>query len=150
MTGGLPQLDTAQYPGEIFWLALAFGLLYALMAGLALPAVRRTREKRAGTIAGELAAAGAANDAAKAMLAQYEKALAEARSKAQAVVSEIAAAAARESAEKQAAQQKQLASRLLEAEAKIAAAREAGLCEAREKAGELAAAIVEKVVGERG
>ena len=145
MSAGLPQLDTALFPEQLFWLAISFGVLYALMALVALPAVRRTQDGRAEAIAADLKAAEQANEQAKSMMARYEKALADARAEAQGTIAEIAAQAAKESAAKQAAQQQELAGRLNEAEAKIAAARDAAIRDVKAGAAELAAAIVDKV-----
>jgi F-type H+-transporting ATPase subunit b len=143
--GQLPQFKTEFYPEQWFWLAVSFGILYVLMAFVALPAVRRTQDNRSKTISGDLAAAQAANDAAKSMMTEYEKVLADARAKAQATVSEIAAQAAKVSAAQQAAQQQDLAKRLAEAETKIAAARDAAIRDVKASAADLAGAIVEKV-----
>jgi len=107
--------------------------------------VRRTQDNRADTIAADLKAAETANEAAKAMMAQYEKALADARAEAQATISEIVAQAAKEAAAKQVVQQQDLAKRLNEAETKIAAARDIAIRDVKAGAGDLAAAIVEKV-----
>jgi F-type H+-transporting ATPase subunit b len=148
--GGLPQFNTAFFPEQLFWLAITFSLLYVLMAYVALPRVRKTQDNRAESIDDDLATAAAANEAARAMMEQYEKALADARAKAQATVGEIAAKAAKESAEKQAAQQVELNKRLAEAEAKIAATRDKAIAEVKGSAAMLAASIVEKVTGARG
>jgi len=146
-SGGLPQLDVSFFPGQLFWLALTFGILYLLMTYVALPGVRRTQDNRQGTIASELAAAKAANEQAKAMIAQYEKALADARSNAQTTVNEIKLVAAKESAERQAVQEKELSKRMHEAEAKIAAARDAAIGDVRKTAADLSTVIVERMSG---
>jgi len=145
--GGLPQLDTSLFPEQFFWLVVTFSVLYVLMAFVALPGVQKTQDKRQVLIASELAAAEAANEAAKAMIAQYEKALAEARAKAQATVSEIAAKTTQEFNERQALQQRELHKRLHDAEMNILAARNKAMGEAKAIAAELASVIVEKVAG---
>jgi F-type H+-transporting ATPase subunit b len=116
---------------------------------VALPNVQRTQAKRHETVASDLASANAANEAAKTMIAQYEKALAEARSKAQTMVTDMATKAAKEAAAQQVEQQEILNKRLAEAESKIAAARDAALIEARAQAESLALLIAEKVTGAR-
>ncbi|MGE3623381.1 MAG: F0F1 ATP synthase subunit B' [Bdellovibrionales bacterium] len=143
----LPQLDPAHFPEQIFWLAVTFALLYVLMRYVALPGVQKTQDKRAETIASELAAAEAANTAAKDLMAQYEKALADARTLAQASVSETSLKAAQEAAARHAEQQKVLAARLAEAEAKIHAARDEAVRDIKSTASSLAEAIVGKVLG---
>ena len=147
--GGLPQLDASLFPEQLFWLAITFGLLYILMAFVALPGVKRTKDNRQSIITTELAAATAANEAAKATIATYEKTLADARANAQKTVTEITTEAAKISAEKQAVQQKELGAQLDAAEAKIYAARDAALKDLKDASTELAQAIVEKVTGLR-
>ena len=144
---GLPQLNPAHFPEQLFWLAVTFALLYVCMRYIALPNVQRTQDTRAQKIAGDLAAAQASNEDAKNMMVKYEKALADARAQARATVGEIAAKAAQESAAKQAAQRQQLAKRLAEAEAKIAEARDAAVKDIKGTASSLADAIFEKVTG---
>ncbi len=146
-TDGLPQFDSSLFPSQLLWLALCFGFLYAMMSLVALPTVKRTQDKRAETIAAELATAQAANEAAKATMAQYEKALADARAQAQATVAEISSKAAKESAAQQAAQQQQLTKRLNEATAKIGAMRDTAVQDVKKTSGDLAGAIVARVTG---
>ncbi|MBK0401006.1 F0F1 ATP synthase subunit B' [Limibaculum sp. M0105] len=90
-SGGLPQLDFATWPTQIFWLAVALVVLYYLMSRVALPRISETLEERADAIADDLDKAEEfrrrAADAEKA----YEQALAEARSKAQAIAAETRA-----------------------------------------------------------
>ncbi|HEU0117138.1 MAG TPA: ATPase [Alphaproteobacteria bacterium] len=144
---GLPQFDTAQFPAQLFWLVVTFGFLYIMMAFVALPRVKATQDKRLNVVETELAAAEQANEQAKAMIAQYEKALSDARAKAQETVNAIVTAATKESAEKQAKQQQELTKRTHEAEAKIAAARDAAMKDIKSGASDLANFIVEKITG---
>ena len=144
---GLPQLDATLFPAQIFWLVISFALLYVLMAYVAIPGVRRTQGKRHDTLSSDLAAAQAANEGAKEMMAQYEKALADARAKAQATVGDMAAAAAKVAAERQAVQQRELSARLTEAEGKITAARVEAIRNIEAASHDLANVIVEKVSG---
>ncbi len=144
---GLPQFDVALYPGQIFWLAITFGLLYLLMAYVALPGVSRTQDKRQRTIENDLGLAAKANEEAKATLAHYEKTLAEARAKAQVMLSDLTAKAASEAAERQAAQQQELVKRIAEAEGRIAATRDAAIREVHEMVFDLASSMVAKVAG---
>lgn len=145
---GLPQLDTSFYAGQMFWLVVSFAVLYVLMAKVALPAVRHTQDSRSTVIKGELEAASTANDAAKAMIAQYEKALVDARTKAQATVSAMTAAAAKEAAVRDQVAQQDMARRLGEAEARLRSARDKAIAEVKTSANDLAQAIVAKVVGQ--
>jgi F-type H+-transporting ATPase subunit b len=148
--GGLPQLDTTLFPEQLFWLALSFGLLYLLMSRLALPRVAQTQKNRRQVIAADLAAAQQANDAAHAAAAQVDKALADARGQAQVTVSTLIAEVTADAAEKQAAQEKALQRRLHTAEEEIAVARTAAIQSVSTSVSDLAAMVVEKVLGVRG
>jgi F-type H+-transporting ATPase subunit b len=144
---GLPQFDPALFPEQIFWLAISFATLYALMSKIALPRVARTQENRKKVITAELEAAREANDTAKASLAAVEKSLSEARAKAHAHVNEMLSNVVSEAATHQAAQEKEMQRRLHRAEADIAVTREAALTSIRASADDLAAAVVEKILG---
>lgn len=145
--GGLPQLNFALYPEQLFWLAVTFTLLFVVMNYVALPGVRRTQESRHLTLTDELAAATAAHEQAKATALAGEKAIVEARAKAQAIVEEINSREAQIAFDKHAAQDKELLHRLQEADKRIAVMRDAAIQEMRSLANELASQIVEKVSG---
>jgi F-type H+-transporting ATPase subunit b len=145
--GGLPQLDTSLFPEQLFWLAVSFGLLFLMMNFVALPGVARVQDKRRQVIGAALGAAGQANGQAKAIGHEADRALSEARAKANAAIAAIKAEASKIEAEQQAAQSKQLNIRLRDAESAIAATRDKALKEIEGAAGDLAAAIVESVSG---
>jgi len=145
--GGLPQFDTTYFPGQLFWLAISFALLYVLMTFVALPKVRQTQDRRQQTLAAELDVATAASEKAKAIIAQYEKALADARHQAQVTVTDIMTQGAKASAERQSQQHQELQKRLRAAEAKIHAARDMALTQIESTVGELAESMIKKVTG---
>jgi F-type H+-transporting ATPase subunit b len=142
---GLPQLDTTFYAGELFWLLVCFASLYMLMAKIALPSVKNTQENRATVLASDMAAAEASNIETKLVMAQYEKALVDARAKAHATVTEIVAKAAREAAENDQRAQAFITKRLHEAEFSIQTARDAALTDVKQHAAQLAQVIFTKV-----
>ena len=144
---GLPQLDMTLIPAQLFWLAVSFGVLYVLMRYVALPGVQRVQDHRRTIITGELAAATAAQESAKAMIATYEKALSDARTQAQTTVATIKLQADKESAERQAAQDRILAQQVQQAEARIGAARDAAMADLDAAVGDLAGVVVERVSG---
>ncbi|MFA5040519.1 MAG: hypothetical protein WC464_02665 [Bdellovibrionales bacterium] len=146
---GLPQLDPALFPEQIFWLAVTFATLYVLMAYVALPRVAKTQSNRKRVITAEIESARKANEAAKASLVSVEKALREARENAHGRVSEMLAEVAEEANGRRAAQEKELLRKLHTAEADIATTRTAALAEMRSSAEDLAAAVVEKILGSK-
>lgn len=147
--GSLPQLDVQFFPGLLFWLAVSFPLLFVLMRFLAVPRVLQTRAKRQHVLRTDLEAAEADNEQARVLRTALEKAIADARAKAQATVSGMAAAAAQEEAEKRTAQQQELGRRIAEAETRLDALRESALKDARKAADDLASAMVEKLIGQK-
>ena len=116
-----------------------------MMKFVALPGVEKTQDKRKQVLDTELNAARSANEQAKTMGHEADKALADARAKAAATIGDIKAEAAKLAAEQQAAQSKQLNARLRDAEASIAKARDAALKDVDATASDLAAAIVERM-----
>ena len=144
---GLPQLDTSLFPEQLFWLAVTFATLYLLMAYVALPGVNRTQDNRRTIINKEIATAALASEQARATMAHYEKALADARTEAHATVAAITAKAALEAAAQQTAQKQAINKRLREAEAKISVERDIAIIHIEKSATELGQNLVERVTG---
>jgi F-type H+-transporting ATPase subunit b len=147
--GSLPQLNPALFPEQIFWLILSFALLYVLMSRVALPRVTKTQENRSGILMAEVEAARLANNQAMAMVASSEKALANARLKAQESVSNMIAKVTEEAAAHQAAQERELQRSLHNAEAEIAVIREGALKHVDASAADIAKDIVAKILSPR-
>ncbi len=144
--GGMPQIDVAFYPEQIFWLLASFLLLYALMSWVVIPSFAKTQDNRAKVIADEIDSARAANEGAKTAISETEKALGEAREKAQGRVTEMLAKVAEESNERMTAQEKELLRKVRRAEEDIAITREAALKEVQAVAADLAKAVVEEIL----
>ena len=86
--GGFPPFQSQTFASQLIWLVIAFVLLYALMAKLALPRVTAIIENRQAKIQGDIAEAGKLRTQSEEALAAYEKALADARGRAQAIANE--------------------------------------------------------------
>ena len=54
---GMPQLDFATYPNQIFWLLIALVAIYFLLSRVALPRIGAVLAERQGTITNDVAAA---------------------------------------------------------------------------------------------
>ena len=83
-----PPFDRETFASQLFWLAITFALLYLLMARFALPRVGSIIEDRRKHIDGDLAEANRHKGESDAAIAAHEKALAEARGRAQALANE--------------------------------------------------------------
>lgn len=77
--GGMPQLDYRLFAPQLVWLAIAFVTLYLVMSRLAVPAISDTLERRQAKIQGDLDAAEKANEDTRALVAAYQKRLADSR-----------------------------------------------------------------------
>ena len=145
--GGFPPFNSQTFASQLIWLAIAFILLYVLMAKWALPQVGRVIENRQKRIAGDIAEAGRLKEQSDAAVVAYEKALADARGRAQTIANETREkqAAAADAARKRI--EDQLNVKLAEAEKAIAATKQAAMANVRAVAEDAAAAIVERLIG---
>ena len=145
--GTFPPFDSSTFASQVVWLALAFILLYVLMSRLALPRMDKILEARRARIAGDLAEAGRMKGESEVAAAAYQKALAEARARAQAIAAELHGKIAAEDDLSRKTLEKRLHARIAEAEKSIAAARSAAMANVRAIAQESATAIVRRLIG---
>jgi len=146
--GVFPPFNTQTFPSQLLWVVIAFVLLYALMAKWALPQVGRVIENRQKRIADDVAEAGKLKAQSDEAVEAYEKALSEARSRAQAIANETRE---KQTAEADAARKKvedELNVKLAEAEKTIAATKQTAMANVRTIAQDTAAAIVERLIGQ--
>lgn len=78
----MPQLEFADYAPQLIWLVLTFGILYLVMARIALPRIGGVIEERRNRIAEDFDSADRLRTEADEALKAYEAALASARAKA--------------------------------------------------------------------
>jgi len=88
---GMPQLDFATFPNQIFWLVVALVLVYLILNRVALPRIAAVLAERQGTITNDIAAAEELKLKATEAEAAYNQALADARAEAQKIVTEAKA-----------------------------------------------------------
>src|SRR5471032_1239933 len=145
--GAFPPFNPTTFASQLFWLVIAFVVLYVLMAKVALPRVGGIIENRQKRIADDLAGAASLKAESDAAIAAYEKALADARARAQAIANETrdkqaaAADATRKTLEGE------LNVKLAEAEKSIAATKQAAMANVRAIAEDAARAIIERLIG---
>jgi F-type H+-transporting ATPase subunit b len=145
--GGFPPFQKETFASQLVWLALIFVALYLLMSRIALPRIGSILEERRQRVEADLAEAQRLKGDSDAAIAAYEKALAEARSRAQGIAGETRDAVARQSAESRKQLEAQLAEKLAAAEAQIASTKTAALGNVRSIAVDAAHAIVERLTG---
>jgi F-type H+-transporting ATPase subunit b len=142
-----PPFDKQTFPSQVLWLALTFVALYLLMSRIALPRIDSILERRRVRISGDLTEAQRLKGESDAAIAAYEKSLAEARGRAQAVANESRQRQAAEAEAARKALDVMLNARIAEAESRIAATKSAAMTNVRGIATEAAAAIVERLIG---
>ncbi len=145
--GAFPPFNSTTYASQLVWLAITFVLLYALMSKLALPRVGGIIEERHKRIAGDLAEAEKLKQQSDAAVAAYEKALAEARNRAQSIANETRERQTAEADKRRKTLDEQLNARLAEAEKTIAATKQSAMSNVRGIAADAAKAIVERLIG---
>jgi F-type H+-transporting ATPase subunit b len=135
------------FASQLFWLAVCFVLLYVLMAKVALPRVGEILQARRERIAADLAEAERHKEESEAALAAYEKALADARNRAQGIANETRDKLMAEAESARKLLEADLNAKLAEAEETIAATKLAAMANVRGVAVEAARAIVQRLIG---
>src|SRR5712671_5787968 len=140
--GGFPPFQKDTFASQLLWLAIFFVALYLIASKLALPRVGSIIADRRSRISGDLDEAARMKDAADAAIASYEKALADARARAQAIAAQTRDKLNAEAEANRKELEAKLHGRLAEAEKSIAATKSSAMANVRGIAHEAAAAIV--------
>jgi F-type H+-transporting ATPase subunit b len=142
-----PPFQSENFPSQLVWLAISFVLLYVLMSKIALPRIGAILAERSKLIGDDLAAAERLKEQSNAAHAAYEKSLADARGRAQAIANSTRE---KQTAEAEASHKQieaKLHERLMAAEQSITATRTTAMGNVRSIAADTAAAIVERLIG---
>jgi F-type H+-transporting ATPase subunit b len=142
-----PPLDHTTFVPQLVWLALSFALLYLLLKRFALPRVGEVIEERRERIDRDLAKAEALKAETEQALATYERAIGEARTRANVLAKEVQAKLTTEVDAERARIDAQIARQVADAEARIAQNRARAMAGVGDIAGETAGAIVAKLIG---
>lgn len=145
----MPQLDVAMFSSQIFWLAATFLLLYLVLSLSLLPQIHMVIENRQSKISHDLDRAEALRAEAEEARETYERALKEARAKAQSLMMESSVLMDKTTANRHAELDKKLEKQLAKAEADIASAKKAALAKLAPVSKELTQQIVEKITGQK-
>jgi F-type H+-transporting ATPase subunit b len=147
-SGGMPQLDYHLFAPQLVWLAIAFLALYLVMSRLAVPAIADTLAKRQAKIQGDLDAAEKANEATRALVAAYEKRLADAREEARRVTRERGEADGAVATARFNELHDRLAKQIEEAEKRIAAQRDDVMAGLEHMARDIGQEVYAKLAGQ--
>lgn len=147
-SGGLPQLNPADFSPQLVWLAVTFVVLYFILARVALPRIGEVIEERKDRVQRDLQTAERFKQETDEALAAYEKALSQAHQKASGMAKEMRDKLAAETDKERGKVESELAAKLGEAEARIAETKSKAMVSVNEIAAETASAVVKKLLGE--
>lgn len=145
---GMPQLDFHSFAPQLVWLVIAFVALYLVMSKLAVPAISDTLAKRQAKIQGDLDAAEKANEDTRALVAAYEKRLADSREESRRLQREQAEADSVVATARFSELGERLNGRIAEAEKRIAGQRDIVMAGLEQMAGEIAQSAYAKLAGQ--
>ena len=144
--GVFPPFDSSTFSSQLLWLAITFGLLYFLMAKIALPRISSILETRSGRIAQDLDEANRLKTESDEAIAAYEQELADAKGRAHAIAQEARDSARAELDAKRAAIESDMAAKVAEAEERIAGIKSKAMGEVGAIAEETTAALVDQLI----
>lgn len=143
----MPQFDPSSFASQLFWLTVMFVVLYWIVSKIGIPRIGEVLEQRARVIQDDLDRAAQLKADTDAAIAAYEKAMADARGQAyehmKVIQADVKAVADKKTAEVTAAVTKQI----VEAEARINAAKQAALDGIKSVAADTARDVVAKLAG---
>jgi F-type H+-transporting ATPase subunit b len=143
----MPQLDVNTWPPQLFWLAVTFLVLFFIISKVVIPRTGGVIAGRRNQIDSDLNSAQRFKADTDKAVAEYEKALAEARDKAHGIARTARDALNAEVDKERGKLDRQLAEKIGEAEKSIQATRSKALASVADLATEIAADIVSKLTG---
>jgi F-type H+-transporting ATPase subunit b len=145
--GGFPPFAKETFASQLFWLVICFAALYMMVSKLILPRMSTIIAERRDRIDGDLAEAGRMKNDADAAVAAYEKSLADARARAQAIAAENRDKVHAQAEANRKDLEAKLHVKLADAETSIAATKTSAMSNVRGIAHDAASAIVTKLIG---
>lgn len=145
--GGLPQFEPDWFASQIFWLAIAFAVLYIFFANKTLPDISAVIDNRKNHIQSDLETAEKLASEADQVQESYHVSLAKAQDKASSELKKVESdmnKAAEEAAEEYRSRSEK---ELKKAESKILKAQDAAMDDMNSIAAEAASAAVAKIIG---
>ena len=142
-----PPFNATTFASQLVWLAITFVFLYVMMSKVALPRISAIIERRQKRIDDDIADAGKLKLQSDEAIAAYEKALADARARAQTIANETRDRQAAEAGKTRKRIEDELNLKLADAEKSIAATKKAAMANVRGIAADATKAIVERLIG---
>lgn len=143
----MPQFEPSTFASQLFWLAVTFTLLYVLVSRYAIPRLGEIMEQRQRTVEDDLDRAKQLKAETETSIRAYEKALADARSKAQELLRQAHEEVTRQAEIRNREVSVRLAAQIRDGEDRIAKARDAALVSVRDLASVVASDAAAKLSG---
>lgn len=144
---GLPQLDTTWFANQLFWLAVTFTLMYLVVSRFITPGITQVLGARESAISAAIAEAEEAKRAAEGTRSHYESQGSNAREKAAELMAKAQAETTAETNEAFEKLDRELEQKAERAETRITEAKGKAASAMQKYTAELAAAMVEKLLG---
>jgi F-type H+-transporting ATPase subunit b len=145
--GGLPQLNVATYPSQIFWLLVMFTVLYTVFSKSILPTIGSVVNAREGMIKANLDEAQALKDKAETIQLAYEKNLELAKANAAKAVMDVELSAKKKAADQVEQFRKKADADIEAAESRVQGAKDKAMNDMTGVAAEIASMAAEKITG---
>ncbi len=142
-----PPFDSTTFASQLLWLVITFGVFFLLMQKVITPRLGAILDDRKSRISKDLAEAAALKKEADLSVETYEKELAQARAKANAIASEAREAAKTKAAAERSAVEAELTQKVAAAESRIADIKAKAFADVGSIAEETASAVVERLIG---
>ncbi|NKD55782.1 MULTISPECIES: F0F1 ATP synthase subunit B' [unclassified Haematospirillum] len=143
----MPQFEPSTFASQLFWLAVTFTLLYILVSRYAIPRLGEIMEQRQRTVEDDLDRAKQLKAETETSIRAYEKALDDARSKAQDLLRQAQEEVTRQAEIRNREVSVRLAAQIRDGEDRIAKARDAALVSVRDLASVVASDAATKLSG---
>ena len=145
---GMPQLDFSTFPNQIFWLIVTLVVLYLVLSRVALPRIATVLSERPGAIQRDLDKAEEMKRSAIEAENTYNKALADARAKANDIVNEAKSEIQKDLDKAIAKADLEISAKAVESEKAISAIRDSAVQSVEEVANITANNIVDAILPE--
>ena len=144
---GLPQLDIATWPSQLFWLVVLFGAGYLIMAKVVTPSIGAVLEERRIKLDGDLEKARRASSDAAKIRADYENDLEKARTEAAKFAKQAAIEASKQADDAEAKVRQKLVDKVTRTEGNLAKAKSNAIGNLNDVAVEVAIEAIAALTG---
>ena len=142
----MPQLDPTWFASQLFWLVVCFFALYTILSRFVLPPLQDVMARRLSTVEDDISQAQSLKSQAEHARSDYERTLADARERAQAVMNDTADSYKKKSEIAAKEMDRQIELKLADASRRIAAKKEEMIEALAPTMGELTSLIFEKLM----